>query len=617
MYFWRLIGRGFKLIWKGINLIREITLNLFFLFIVLIIISSVTLFNNPQSQYPTSSQEGILVLDIEGSIVDSTHYEQDVYKLINKINGGKKVDHQRENSLFELAYKIEQAAYDPNIKGMVLKLDDFVYADLPSLQYIGKYLEEFRTTHKPIYAIGSQYNQMQYYLASFADKIYLLNQGTVSLYGLSSTGLYYKELLDNLKVNTHIFRVGTYKSAIEPFTRNDMSNEARENLTRWTNIMWKNYLADISEQAGLDEDELVPSAQDLLARVKASGSLTQYALDHDIVDEVVSYSQFKTQLKDTLFNYPDISIYDYSLNPSAMQSFTNEAITNQSLIAVVFVNGTLAKGNNEINIAGSDTITKQLSDITNNPNIEAVVVRVNSPGGSVFASESIRSELAALRNKHIPVVISMGGMAASGGYWISTESDYIIASPNTITGSIGIFGIVPTFEDSLSHIGIHADGVSTSPLANASLVQPLSPEYSGLIQMNIESGYNEFLNLVASSRNMTPEQVDAIAQGQVWLGEEAQTIGLVDQLGNFDDAIKKAASLAGLTHYQIDWQKPKTDFFQSLLSDYSAVLPKSMVEVVYHQLPISQQLTKQITLLDQLNDPQNRYVYCLNCASVN
>ena len=245
-----------------------------------------------------------------------------------------------------------------------------------------------------------------------------------------------------------------------------------------------------------------------------------------------------------------------------------------------------------------------------------MVLRVNSPGGSVDASEAIRSELEALRRYQIPIVISMGGMAASGGYWISTASDYIVASPNTITGSIGIFGIVPTFENSLSHIGVYNDGVSTSPLTNNSLTQNLPDELNQFIQMNIDNGYSTFISLVANARNMTSEQVDHIAQGQVWLGSEASKNGLVDKLGDFDDAIDMAATLADIPNYKIDWQKPEGSWFNALYSDMIAMMPKSAAEVLFEQIPEIKQIKQQVSLWDKFQDAQNRYIYCLNCADV-
>ena len=597
-----------KSIWKGINLIREIFLNLVFLIIILLIISAISLIKETKKQ-DIIPQYGTLIMDLEGVVVDNSLYSDEVYELQNKIYG-KRVNLSRENSLFDLVQKISQATSDPNINSMLLKLDNFVGADLSSLQYIGKYLDKFKAANKPIYAIGSNFNQSQYYLASYANKIYLTPLGAVNVFGLSANNLYYKTLLDNLKINTHVFRVGTYKSAIEPFIRDNMSEEARSNTSRWLNLMWDNYLNDISAERKKAPIQLVPSAEKMLLELKSvNGNMAKYALSNGLIDTISSEFDFELEAKIK----QKVSIYDYRLKEDAEES------DKEPKIAVVFVNGTITNGANSSNVAGSQDIVKQLRDIRtklNRDNIQAVVLRVNSPGGSVDASEAIRSELEALRRYQIPIVISMGGMAASGGYWISTASDYIIASPNTITGSIGIFGIVPTFENSLSHIGVYNDGVSTSPLTNNSLTQNLPDELNQFIQMNIDNGYSTFISLVANARNMTSEQVDHIAQGQVWLGSEASKNGLVDKLGDFDDAIDMAATLADIPNYKIDWQKPEGSWFNALYSDMIAMMPKSAAEVFFEQIPEIKQIKQQVSLWDKFQDAQNRYIYCLNCADV-
>lgn len=597
-----------KSIWKIINLIREIFLNLVFLIIILLIFSGIALIKevNKQDVIP---QSGTLIMDLEGVVVDNSLYSDEIYEIQDKIYG-KKVNLSRENSLFDLVQKISQATSDPNIKSLVLKLDNFVGADMSSLQYIGKYLTKFKAANKPIYAIGSNFNQSQYYLASYANKIYLTPLGAVNVFGLSANNLYYKTLLENLKVNTHVFRVGTYKSAIEPFIRDNMSEEARSNTSRWLNLMWNNYLGDISQERKKAPSQLVPLPENMLSELKAAnGNMAQYALANGLIDTIATNQEFELEIN--IKNR--VSIYDYQLKEKVMPA------SKEPKIAVVFVNGTITNGENSSNVAGSQDIVEQLRKIRKNlnkNNIQAVILRVNSPGGSVDASEAIRNELEALRSYQIPVVVSMGGMAASGGYWISTASDYIVASPNTITGSIGIFGIVPTFENSLSHIGVYNDGVSTSPLANRSLTQNLSSEMNQFIQMNIDNGYHTFISLVAKARNMTTEQVDNIAQGQVWLGSEGSKNGLVDKLGDFDDAIEMAATLANISDYQIDWQKQEGNWLNAFYSDMIAMMPKSTAEVLFEQIPEIKQIKQQVSFWDKFQDGQNRYIYCLNCADI-
>ena len=597
-----------KSIWKIINIIREIFLNLVFLIIILLIFSGIALIKEANKQ-DVIPQSGTLIMNLEGVVVDNSLYSDEIYEIQDKIYG-KRVNLSRENSLFDLVQKISQATSDPNIKSMVLKLDNFVGADMSSLQYIGKYLTKFKAANKPIYAIGSNFNQSQYYLASYANKIYLTPLGAVNVFGLSANNLYYKTLLNNLKVNTHVFRVGTYKSAIEPLIRDNMSEEARSNTSRWLNLMWNNYLSDISEERKKAPSQLVPLPENMLSELKAAnGNMAQYALANGLIDAIATNQEFELEIN--IKNR--VSIYDYQLKENTKPA------TEEPKIAVVFVNGTITNGENSSNVAGSQDIVEQLRNIRKNlnkNNIQAVILRVNSPGGSVDASEAIRNELEALRSYQIPVVVSMGGMAASGGYWISTASDYIVASPYTITGSIGIFGIVPTIENSLSHIGVYNDGVSTSPLANRSITQNLSNEMNQFIQMNIDHGYHTFISLVAKARNMTTEQVDNIAQGQVWLGSEGSKNGLVDKLGDFDDAIEMAATLANISDYQIDWQKQEGNWINALYSDMIAMMPKSTAEILFEQLPEIKQIKQQVSFWDKFQDGQNRYIYCINCADI-
>ncbi|QIQ21652.1 signal peptide peptidase SppA [Zophobihabitans entericus] len=610
MSFWKVIGKIFKFAWKALNLIREIIMNIFFLIFILLFIGLWGLITE-QENSSFIPQEGVLVLNIQGSIVDSPIYDDEFYKLRNKFSG-ENVDLTRENSLFTLTQKIHQATYDNNIQGIILELDNFTGTNLTSLQYIGKYLEEFRANDKAVYAIGSSYDQAQYYLASFADKIYLTPMGSVNVYGFSANSLYYKTLLDNLDVKVNVFRVGTYKSAVEPFLRDNMSEESRANTRRWLETMWNSYLEDTADNREMFANELVPEPTVMLSKLRQlSGDLTQYALNNNLVDEIVSTSEFGQEM-DNLFSYsPRLSFYDYVLN-------TPEEVLNQnSEIAIVFVNGAITGGSNTESNAGSYTITGQLQSIRDNDHIKAVVVRIDSPGGSVDASEAIRSEIKAIRDTGTPVVVSMGSMAASGGYWIASESDYIVASPNTITGSIGIFGIIPTFEKTLDSVGIHTDGVSTSPLADLAFTKELNPLQNELMQLSIENGYQSFVNIVAKARGLTLDQVEKVAQGQVWIGTDAKSFNLVDQLGDFDDALNKAAELAHINEYRINWLKPEMNWFNTVFGNISASLPKSLAEMIYTQLPISKQLKQQTELWNNLTDSQNRYIYCLNCADVN
>ncbi|MEX8821445.1 signal peptide peptidase SppA, partial [Salmonella enterica] len=544
---WRFIAGFFKWTWRVLNFVREMVLNLFFIFLVLVGVGIWMQIGNGSNSEQTA--RGALLLDISGVIVDKPSTNHRLGALGRQLFGASS-DRLQENSLFDIVNAIRQAKDDRNITGIVLDLKNFTGADQPSMRYIGKALREFRDSGKPIFAVGENYSQGQYYLASFANKIWLSPQGQVDLHGFATNGLYYKTLLDKLKVSTHVFRVGTYKSAVEPFIRDDMSPAAREADSRWIGELWQNYLHTVSANRQISPQQLFPGAQAIIdGLTSVGGDTAKYALDHKLVDALASSADVEKALtkqfgwSKTENNYRAISYYDYSLKTPADTGGT---------IAVIFANGAIMDGEETPGNVGGDTTASQIRDARLDPKVKAIVLRVNSPGGSVNASEVIRAELAAAKAAGKPVVVSMGGMAASGGYWISTPANYIVASPSTLTGSIGIFGVINTVENSLSSIGVHSDGVSTSPLADISMTKALSPEVQQMMQLSIEYGYKRFITLVADARKRTPEQIDKIAQGHVWTGEDAKANGLVDSLGDFDDAVAKAAELAKLKQWHLD-----------------------------------------------------------------
>ncbi len=521
-----------------------------------------------------TASRGALLLDISGVIVDKPDSSQRFSKLSRQLLGASS-DRLQENSLFDIVNTIRQAKDDRNITGIVMDLKNFAGGDQPSMQYIGKALKEFRDSGKPVYAVGENYSQGQYYLASFANKIWLSPQGVVDLHGFATNGLYYKSLLDKLKVSTHVFRVGTYKSAVEPFIRDDMSPAAREADSRWIGELWQNYLNTVAANRQIPAQQVFPGAQGLLEGLtKTGGDTAKYALENKLVDALASSAEIEKALtkefgwSKTDKNYRAISYYDYALK--------TPADTGDS-IGVVFANGAIMDGEETQGNVGGDTTAAQIRDARLDPKVKAIVLRVNSPGGSVTASEVIRAELAAARAAGKPVVVSMGGMAASGGYWISTPANYIVANPSTLTGSIGIFGVITTVENSLDSIGVHTDGVSTSPLADVSITRALPPEAQQMMQLSIENGYKRFITLVADARHSTPEQIDKIARGHVWTGQDAKANGLVDSLGDFDDAVAKAAELAKVKQWHLEYYVDEPTFFDKVMDNMSgsvrAMLP--------------------------------------------
>ncbi|EHP6861854.1 signal peptide peptidase SppA [Salmonella enterica] len=613
---WRFIAGFFKWTWRVLNFVREMVLNLFFIFLVLVGVGIWMQIGNGSNSEQTA--RGALLLDISGVIVDKPSTNHRLGALGRQLFGASS-DRLQENSLFDIVNAIRQAKDDRNITGIVLDLKNFTGADQPSMRYIGKALREFRDSGKPVFAVGENYSQGQYYLASFANKIWLSPQGQVDLHGFATNGLYYKTLLDKLKVSTHVFRVGTYKSAVEPFIRDDMSPAAREADSRWIGELWQNYLHTVSANRQISPQQLFPGAQAIIdGLTSVGGDTAKYALDHKPVDALASSADVEKALtkqfgwSKTENNYRAISYYDYSLKTPADTGGT---------IAVIFANGAIMDGEETPGNVGGDTTASQIRDARLDPKVKAIVLRVNSPGGSVNASEVIRAELAAARAAGKPVVVSMGGMAASGGYWISTPANYIVASPSTLTGSIGIFGVINTVENSLSSIGVHSDGVSTSPLADISMTKALSPEVQQMMQLSIEYGYKRFITLVADARKRTPEQIDKIAQGHVWTGEDAKANGLVDSLGDFDDAVAKAAELAKLKQWHLDYYQDEPTVLDMVMDSMTGSVRAMLPETIQAMLPAplvsaANTLKAEGDKLAAFNDPQNRYAFCLTCANV-
>ncbi|EAU5736360.1 signal peptide peptidase SppA [Salmonella enterica] len=613
---WRFIAGFFKWTWRVLNFVREMVLNLFFIFLVLVGVGIWMQIGNGSNSEQTA--RGALLLDISGVIVDNPSTNHRLGALGRQLFGASS-DRLQENSLFDIVNAIRQAKDDRNITGIVLDLKNFTGADQPSMRYIGKALREFRDSGKPVFAVGENYSQGQYYLASFANKIWLSPQGQVDLHGFATNGLYYKTLLDKLKVSTHVFRVGTYKSAVEPFIRDDMSPAAREADSRWIGELWQNYLHTVSANRQISPQQLFPGAQAIIdGLTSVGGDTAKYALDHKLVDALASSADVEKALtkqfgwSKTENNYRAISYYDYSLKTPADTGGT---------IAVIFANGAIMDGEETPGNVGGDTTASQIRDARLDPKVKAIVLRVNSPGGSVNASEVIRAELAAARAAGKPVVVSMGGMAASGGYWISTPANYIVASPSTLTGSIGIFGVINTVENSLSSIGVHSDGVSTSPLADISMTKALSPEVQQMMQLSIEYGYKRFITLVADARKRTPEQIDKIAQGHVWTGEDAKANGLVDSLGDFDDAVAKAAELAKLKQWHLDYYQDEPTVLDMVMDSMTGSVRAMLPETIQAMLPAplvsaANTVKAEGDKLAAFNDPQNRYAFCLTCANV-
>ncbi|HAS6251928.1 TPA: signal peptide peptidase SppA [Vibrio vulnificus] len=608
----KLIGLVFKGIWKAITFVRLALTNLIFLLSIALVYFIYFYGHDTQ---PQVEQPSALVLNLSGPIVEQSLYINPMDSFAGSLFGE---EIPKENVLFDVVDTIRYAKDDEKITGLVLSLRDMPETNLTKLRYIAKALNEFKASGKPIYAIGAFYNQSQYYLASYADKIYLAPDGGVMLKGYSAFNLYYKTLLEKLDVTTHVFRVGTYKSAIEPFVRDDMSPAAKESATRWLTQLWGAFVDDVANNRNIDPKTLNPSMEEFLSQLKSvNGDLAALSIKLGLVDELATRQQLRTQLAKKFGasgddSYKAISYYDYRA------TMRDNFDVNADDIAIVVASGTIMDGQQPRGTVGGDTVAGLLRQARNDDKVKAVVLRVDSPGGSAFASEVIRNEVQALKDAGKPIVVSMSSLAASGGYWISMSADKIIAQPTTLTGSIGIFSVITTFEKGFNKLGIYTDGVGTSPFSGEGISTGLSKGASQAFQMGIEHGYQRFISLVGDNRDLSLDAVDKVAQGRVWTGYDALQHGLVDQIGDFDDAVAEAAKMAQLENYNLYWVEeplsPTEQFIQEFMKqvkismgvDIQSILPSSLQ-------PVAQQMKQHASLLQNFNDPKGYYAFCLNC----
>ncbi|MGY6398889.1 signal peptide peptidase SppA [Vibrio parahaemolyticus] len=608
----KFIGLIFKGIWKSITFIRLALANLIFLLMIAVFYFAFTYTGEGR---PVIEKESALVMNLSGPIVEQRRYVNPMDSVAGSLLGNEM---PKENVLFDIVDTIRYAKDDAKVSGLVLALRDLPETNLTKLRYIAKALNEFKASGKPVYAVGDFYNQSQYYLASYADKVYMAPDGGVLIKGYSAYSMYYKTLLEKLDVSTHVFRVGTYKSAIEPFIRDDMSDAAKESATRWVTQLWSAFVDDVTTNRNINAKVLNPTMEELLAEMKSvDGDLAQLAVKMGLVDELATRQDIRTLFakefgSDGKDSYNAISYYDYLATIRPDYTLANHDI------AVVVASGAIMDGQQPRGTVGGDTVASLLRQARNDEKVKAVVLRVDSPGGSAFASEVIRNEVEALKKAGKPVVVSMSSLAASGGYWISMSADKIVAQPTTLTGSIGIFSVITTFEKGFSKLGINTDGVGTSPFSGDGITTGLSEGASQAFQLGIEHGYKRFISLVGSNRDMTVEEVDKVAQGRVWTGQDALSFGLVDQMGDFDDAVELAAKLANVTDYGIYWVEeplsPTELFLQEFMNqvkvsldvDATSLLPKSLQ-------PVAQQFEQDASLLQSFNDPKGQYAFCLNC----
>jgi len=603
-------------LWTALNFSRKLFLNIIFIVILLAFIS-VFLNNDNQVTVPANSA---LVLKLAGNLVIEKESVDPFTEFMEEAFEQK--DDNPEVLLQDILLTIENAKQDRRIKALVLDLHGLGSAGLDKLEQIAMALESFKESDKPVYAIGDYYTQNQYYLASRADHLYLNPMGFMMFEGYGRFGMYFKSAIEKLKAETHVFKVGTYKSAVEPYIRDDMSDAAKEANKAWLTAMWTQYKTSVAKARGLDVNHFDEELDVFIEKFEQSeGDFAQYALDFGWVDALKTREQALQEIVAVVgknksgmgFNAISYKSYLRVINP-LLPTIPN----NIDKIAVVVAKGTILNGTKKPGQIGGDSTAKLLRKARYDDTVKSVVLYVDSPGGSAFASEIIRQEVENLQTVGKPVVAVMSTYAASGGYWISAGADRIIAAPSTITGSIGIFGMFLTFENTLDYLGVHTDGVGTTEFAGMGITKTLNPKVAAIMQRGIEHGYDQFISLVADKRDMSKDQVDQIAQGRVWIGEKALELGLVDELGYLDDGVKAAAELANLETYDTQYIQrtlSKSELFWKELFQNVSVSFEGAFEVEKSStiLSLVKELTADIEAVAKLNDPKGVYAYCLAC----
>lgn len=602
----------FRWIGRFLTGVRTFTFNTAFVAILIFILVSLSSYSTKHDVQKATS--GALLLSLTGNIVEEKKQSDHISTLLNDTLGLSTLPNE---TLFQdILDAIQAAAADDNVNFILLDLNNLGSVGLNQLQTIGAALTTFKESGKKVIAAEDFYKQKAYYLASFASEIYLNPMGAVDLHGIGSYRLFFKDGIDKLKINYNIFRVGTFKSALEPVMRNSMSPAARSQNMTWLTALWEVISRDITRERRLDDDTIHTYTSNITSElITVGGDTAQLALKSGLVDGLKTRDQLRRFLgKHSGTNsdggFKHISLSDY-LN-TIPRSYTSPPDANGT-IGIIIAEGAILNGSKPVGMIGGDTMSKRIRQARDNSNINALVIRIVSGGGSVFASELIRQEILEFRKTGKPLVISMGAMAASGGYWIAADADKILASPVSLTGSIGIFAAIPTFEDSLREIGVYSDGVGTTDLAaGLDITRPLSPMLKEAIAINLRHGYNQFLDVVASGRSMSRKQVMKLAEGRVFDGKRAFELGLVDKLGDLNEAIASAADLAGLDEYNASYINrpltPQEEFMQLLTGAFSHVLSSSLLPSAIRTAVA--QISKPVTELILLDDPKGLYVQC-------
>ncbi|MBV33812.1 MAG: signal peptide peptidase SppA [Porticoccaceae bacterium] len=584
--------------------------------LTVVTVVGISVFSNQGGNIPN---QGALVVALEGRLVDQKQTIDSIGEIFDQ-----RTLRRQETLTRDVIRAIDVAANDIRISHLILELDSLESGGISKLAEIGNALLRFKATKKPIISFADNYSQQQYFLAAHADSIFLNSLGSVQLYGYGAYRNYFRDALDKLEIDVHVFRVGTYKSATEPLTSNTMSPETRGQSQKIIDSLWRFYCKKIEDLRKLPEGTISDYANRLDIHLRShNGDAARLAKSKGLIDKLSSRTESKKYLEDLLTNSEgeakSIPFTDY-LNKIDSEKSGKLSNSKQKIIVITAV-GTILDGHQPPGTIGGDSLATAITQSSDDPNLSALVLRVDSPGGGVFASEVIRDAIASVKAKEIPVVISMGSYAASGGYWIAAEADRILAMPTTLTGSIGVYSVIPNFSRSLNTLGIRSDGPDTSPMSSImQLDLPMTSQAKALYQLSVDNIYTKFINLVSSGRNLESAHVLNIAQGKVWTGEDALEYGLVDELGDLKDAMRIAAKLAKLDQYEVEFKEPPTTLLQQVVRNFNAYISESLKALSFYKVltypilfsPLDQTIG-HIRRDSALDDPRGLYLYCDSC----
>jgi protease IV len=608
-----LLVRVLSGIWSGVDSFRKVLHLLLLLFVFAIFVGALsgTTPMLPDRAALTIKPVGVIVEELEGDPFDRA-----IAELLDEA--------QPQTVLQDIVDALDYAKGDERIAAVHIELSSLGAAGLPKLQRIARAIEDFQESGKPVIASADFMTQQGYFIAAHADEVYLHPQGGVLLQGYGRFRSYFSDAIEKLKLDWNIFKVGTYKSAVEPFERMDMSEADREASLNLIDQLWGTYLeevADAREMSVAEMEEYTDNFTDVVAAVE--GDLAQAAKDYNLVDELMTRTQLRELLigyagtdEDSETSYSSIGMGEYL----AHEDMLNGDQSGEENIGIIIASGAIQSGTQPPGAIGADSTASLLRRARDDESVKAVVLRVDSPGGSAFASDVIANEIAALQDAGKPVVVSMSSVAASGGYWISAGADRIFASPMTITGSIGIFGMLPTYQRTAAHLGIANDGVGSTPLSGQ--LRPdreMTDESKRLVQLVIEEGYDDFIGRVATYRGMEKDEVDVVGQGRVWTGADALRHGLVDELGGLEDAIVFAAELVDIAEGEYGRKPITTELSptEQMIVDMLGTAQSFGLQLDFlRSEPSSLQrlagrLEETLAPLTAFDDPKGVYAHCL------